>query len=125
MNMFSGSDCTVHGRDLRALKSEPRDCSALSSVPSSKLVHPSDSMLYHGTANLQDNRMVWAALTPRGTQHFISDNYPRDLVDYHDSESHYETIDYIQPVLSSSAYNTYSSYHKGLFRFNKKKSVII
>lgn len=34
-----------------------------------------------------DNRMLWAALTPNGTRHFMSEPYPIQ-------EDHYEVIDY-------------------------------
>lgn len=34
-----------------------------------------------------DNRMLWAALTPHGTRHFVSDQFP-----IHDD--HYEVIEY-------------------------------
>ncbi|CAH1114380.1 unnamed protein product [Psylliodes chrysocephalus] len=95
MNMFGGNDCSSH----RQMKNhpEPRECSGVPSLNGTKMVHPSDTVLYHGS-NLQDNRMVWATLTPRGTQHFISENYPPDLIDYGDGEDHYETIDNVGAV---------------------------
>lgn len=115
MNFFGTSECSLHVRDLRHHKSEPRDCASLNMAPTTKLMHPTEPVLYHGTNGVPDNRMVWAALTPRGTQHFISENYPRDLVDYAETEDHYETVDYMQPVLTHSGYSTYSS--KGLGKF--------
>ncbi|XP_072376117.1 uncharacterized protein [Diabrotica undecimpunctata] len=94
MNMFGGNDCSLH----RQMKNhEPRECTAVPTLNGTKIIHPTDTVLYHGT-NLQDNRMVWATLTPRGTQHFISENYPPDLIDYGD-EDHYETIDNIGAVV--------------------------
>ncbi|KAJ8962396.1 hypothetical protein NQ318_018380 [Aromia moschata] len=102
MNMFGGNECSLHTRDHRQIKNhESRDCSSVANLNSNKLVHPSETVLYHGTPSMQDNRMVWAALTPRGTQHFISENYPRDLIDYGEADDHYETIDNlnVQPVI--------------------------
>ncbi|KAG5891940.1 hypothetical protein JTB14_002217 [Gonioctena quinquepunctata] len=94
MNMLGSNDCSLH----RQMKNhEQRDCSGVPSMNGAKLGHPSDAVLYHGT-NLHDNRMVWATLTPRGTQHFISENYPPDLIDYGETEDHYETIDSIEAV---------------------------
>ncbi|KAK9732064.1 hypothetical protein QE152_g13110 [Popillia japonica] len=116
MNMFSNNECSVHTRDHRQIKNhhEPRDCTSVTNLNgnNAKLVHPTDTVLYHGTANIHtDNRMVWAALTPRGTQHFISETYPRDLVDYVETEDHYETIDnlHVQPVIPGvhPNYHTY------------------
>lgn len=122
--MFNSNDCSLHNRDHhhhnhhhRPTKSqqhnnEPtRDCTS-NLNNTNKLVHPADSVLYHSTTNM-DNRMVWAALTPHGTQHFISENYPRDLIDYNDD--HYETIDNYQSTTAAqpaAGYRTY--YHKGL-----------
>lgn len=100
MNIFGNNECSmVHTRDHhRQIKNhEPRECTSINNMNTNKLVHPSEAVLYTGPSNVQDNRMVWAALTPRGTQHFISENYPRNLIDY---EDHYETVDNlnIQPV---------------------------
>ncbi|KAF2900323.1 hypothetical protein ILUMI_05858 [Ignelater luminosus] len=110
MNIFGSNECSmVHSRDHRQIKNhEPRECSAINNMNTNKLVvHPSEAVLYTGPSNMQDNRMVWAALTPRGTQHFISENYPRNLIDYAENEDHYETIDNlnIQPV-PTVTYNT-------------------
>lgn len=129
MNMFTNNDCSVHARDHhRQIKNhEPRDCTTVNNMNgnNTKLVHPTDAVLYHGTTSIQpDNRMVWAALTPRGTQHFISETYPRDLVDYVEADDHYETIDNIQPVLSTGGqpnYHTYSAYQKGTEMILPKK----
>lgn len=99
--MFGSNECSMHTRDhLRQIKHhEQRECTSVNNINSNnKLVHPSETVLYHGNG-LQDNRMVWAALTPRGTQHFVSENYPRDLVDYVENEDHYETIDNIHSVI--------------------------
>lgn len=135
MNMFGNNECSMHARDhMRQVKHhEPRECTSVNNLNSNKLVHPSEAVLYHGSPNVQDNRMVWAALTPRGTQHFISENYPRDLVDFVENEDHYETIDNVhsvmphqqlqqhqqqqqqqlpQPYHTTTTYNTYNS--KGL-----------
>lgn len=78
MNLFSNSDhCSMHTRDLRSLKNvDSRDCNTLANG-SSKLIHPMNTSFYTPTPNLPDNRMVWAAITPRGTEHFISENYSR------------------------------------------------
>ncbi|CAH1373479.1 unnamed protein product [Tenebrio molitor] len=114
MNMFDGNECSIHGRDHRQIKNhEPRECTSVANLNGNKLVHPSETVMYHGGGNVQDNRMVWAALTPHGTQHFISENYPRDLIDYGEGDDHYETVDNlnIQPVLSSHpTYNHYKDY---------------
>lgn len=121
--MFGGDDCSIHVRDRHhhqlhhQIKSEPRDCSnsVMSTMTTStKLMHTSDggsSIFTRNNSNgSSDNRMVWAALTPRGTQHFVSENYPRDFVV---EEDHYETIDNVQPVLINAGYGTYSPYRKG------------
>lgn len=99
--MFGSNECSLHAREhLRPTKHhEPRECAAVPSLNSNKLVHPSEAVLYHGSAAVPDNRMVWAALTPRGTQHFVSENYPRDLVDFVESDDHYETIESVQSAL--------------------------
>ncbi|KAK4883722.1 hypothetical protein RN001_007041 [Aquatica leii] len=102
MNIFGGNECSiVHTRDIRQIKNhEPRECSSINNINTNKIVHPSEAVLYTSPSNVQDNRMVWAALTPRGTQHFISENYPRNLIDYAETDDHYETIDNlnVQPV---------------------------
>lgn len=124
MNMFGGDDCSLHVRDRHLqhhhhhIKSDPiRDSSVMSTMTSTKLVHGSDGgtsvFTRNGTISSgSDNRMVWAALTPRGTQHFVSENYPRDFVV---EEDHYETIDNVQPVLINAGYGTYSPYRKGWY----------
>ncbi|KAJ2951236.1 hypothetical protein O0L34_g5638 [Tuta absoluta] len=43
--------------------------------------------LYGGTAI--DSRVLWAALTPRGTRHFVADTYPHDETEDH----HYECVE--------------------------------
>lgn len=116
--MFGGNECSLHVRDHhhhRNIKGEPRDCgNSMSTMGSVKLaVHPAENPAIYQGAPVPDNRMVWAALTPRGTQHFISENYPGDLVDYSENEDHYESIDNIQPVLSNAGYGTYSPFQKG------------
>lgn len=53
------------------------------------------STLYSTGPTPPDNRALWAALTPRGTQHFIADIYPQDCVSselYHE-DNHYETVE--------------------------------
>lgn len=114
--MFGTNECSLHTRDHRQIKNhESRDCSSVNNINGNKMVHPSETVLYHGASHVQDNRMVWAALTPRGTQHFISENYPRDLIDYGENDDHYETIDNlnIQPVIPKHPIS-YHQYQKGL-----------
>ncbi|CAG9562511.1 unnamed protein product [Danaus chrysippus] len=41
----------------------------------------------YGTA--LDSRVLWAALTPRGTRHFVADTYPHDETEDH----HYECVE--------------------------------
>ncbi|XP_060525199.1 uncharacterized protein LOC132701370 isoform X2 [Cylas formicarius] len=118
MNLFGGSDrCTLHSREHREIMkhTDTRDCSVLSN--GNKLAIPSDAVLYHGTPNLQDNRLMWAALTPRGTQHFISENYPRNLIKYDESDDHYETIEPLRAepghsVATTRGYDQYETYQK-------------
>lgn len=43
--------------------------------------------LYGGAA--LDSRVLWAALTPRGTRHFVADTYPHDETEDH----HYECVE--------------------------------
>nr|CAI5837977.1 unnamed protein product [Callosobruchus analis] len=105
MNMFGGTDCSIH-RQIKNHEHQ-RDCSnTMSNMNGSKMMHPTDAVLYHGNASqtFQDNRMVWATLTPRGTQHFISENYPPDLIDYGEPEDHYETIDQVEAVAPPPSY---------------------
>ncbi|XP_030762223.1 uncharacterized protein LOC115887032 isoform X2 [Sitophilus oryzae] len=117
MNIFGGTDhCSLHSRDHQPIKNiDPRDCGALTSL-NSKLIHPTDTNFYNGMSSMQDNRMVWAALTPRGTQHFISESYPRDLIDYGEPEDHYETIDSVnanrQPANHKANFEDYFSRQK-------------
>lgn len=123
MNMFVNNSCSMHQRDHRPIKPhESRECTSVNNINSNKLVHPTESVVYHN--GIPDNRMVWAALTPRGTQHFISENYPRDLVDYMEPEDHYETVDHMNSVLPPHPpYPTYEAYQKGLeHNLNKSKS---
>lgn len=104
--MFGNNECSIH----RQMKHhEPRDCSSVSNINSAKFGHPTDAIQYQGHSNTNDNRMVWAALTPRGTQHFVSENYPSDLIDYGESDDHYETIDHVVEVPRPNSY-----YAKGL-----------
>ncbi|KAK9871373.1 hypothetical protein WA026_011629 [Henosepilachna vigintioctopunctata] len=116
MNMFGGSDCSLHSRDPRPIKvHEHRECPSTNTMNGHKMIHPNESTLYNGNA-LQDNRLVWAALTPGGrTQHFISENYPKEFVDYREADNHYETIDHlnIKPAIPSHP-PTYQMYQKGL-----------
>lgn len=122
--MFGNNDCSLHARDHhRQLKThEQRECASVNNLNSGKLVHPTETVLYHGSTGIQDNRMVWAALTPRGTQHFISENYPRDLVDYLENEDHYETVENVHPVHPPppQCYNTYGTYSKGLANIHSR-----
>lgn len=116
--MFEGTDCSMHSRIHRQVKSHPeqRDCSSINGMTTSKLMHPSEAVMYIGPSKIHDNRMVWAALTPHGTQHFISDNYPRIA----EPEDHYEAID--QPVSTVN----YSPCQKGLdsMEFSRKHAGI-
>lgn len=45
------------------------------------------SAIYGGAA--LDSRVLWAALTPRGTRHFVADTYPHDETEDH----HYECVE--------------------------------
>lgn len=104
LKFFGSNDCSMH----RQMKHhEPRDCSSMSnSINTAKFGHPADALLYQGNSNTNDNRMVWATLTPRGTQHFVSENYPSDLIDYGENEDHYETIDNIVELSRPNSYYT-------------------
>ncbi|XP_065170290.1 uncharacterized protein [Atheta coriaria] len=111
MNMFGNNDCSMHNRPVKNV--EPRDCTNMvTNINSNKLVHPSETVLYHGNGIHADNRMVWAALTPRGTQHFISESYPNDLVDYIEADDHYETIDQLNTQPPPIAAGHYSPYYQ-------------
>lgn len=55
-----------------------------------------------------DNRVLWAALTPHGTQHFVSEAYPSQ-------DDHYEVIDYGLKV--DQKYNTTTSKHSQVKSF--------
>ncbi|XP_045769416.1 uncharacterized protein LOC123870239 isoform X1 [Maniola jurtina] len=48
----------------------------------------SGSNALYGSAAL-DSRVLWAALTPRGTRHFVADTYPHDETEDH----HYECVE--------------------------------
>lgn len=58
-------------------------------------VVPANGNLYPPGPAPPDNRALWAALTPRGTQHFIADIYPQDCVssDLYPEDNHYETVE--------------------------------
>lgn len=134
MNIFSSNDCSMHDRDNhhaihRQLKAhhevrEVQTSNNTSFTPNTKLVHPSETVLYHHNGptsgslhQVMDNRMVWAALTPRGTQHFFSaeDSYDPtdDMADYGpEVEDHYETIDGMAQQNNQLAYKTYGTYPK-------------
>jgi len=125
INMFGNNECSMHNRNdhmnhhlthHRPVKQQERECTSVSNI-NNKLIHPADSVYYNGNGALQgDNRMVWAALTPHGTQHFISENYPRDMPDYGSPEvdDHYETIENLnaQPVHYQQQYATPFNYPK-------------
>ncbi|XP_044761564.1 uncharacterized protein LOC123318865 isoform X2 [Coccinella septempunctata] len=84
---------------------EQRDC------PSSNgKINPNNPSWHNGNVGLHDNRIVWAALTPGGgTQHFISENYPKEFVDYREADDHYETIDNLtmKPAIPAPVYQSY------------------
>ncbi|XP_045483584.1 uncharacterized protein LOC123688891 [Harmonia axyridis] len=124
MNMFGSNDCSLHSREPRPMKIlEQRECTSSNGINGSKMIHPNDPTMYNGNVGLQDNRMVWAALTPGGgTQHFISENYPKEFVDYREADDHYETIDNIT-IKPAVAPNVYHSYHKGMpYHTNERSS---
>lgn len=101
--MFGHNECSMH----RQMKHhDSRECSSVSNINPAKFGHPADAILYQSHSNATDNRMVWAALTPRGTQHFVSENYPNDLIDYGENEDHYETIDNLADVQRPHSYHT-------------------
>ncbi|ENN74484.1 hypothetical protein D910_03889 [Dendroctonus ponderosae] len=114
MHLFGHTEhCSLHTSSLKHL--EPRDCNTLPNG-NSKLGHPMNTSFYTPTPRLQDNRMVWAAITPRGTEHFISENnYSRNLVCYEPPpEDHYESIDNLPPQRrhENSNHVAYYGYHK-------------
>ncbi|XP_066253874.1 uncharacterized protein [Euwallacea similis] len=117
MHLFTSPDhcSSLHGQDLRALKHlDQSNCNTLANG-NSKLIHPINSSFYSPTPNLHDNRMVWAAITPRGTEHFISENYSRNLMCYEPSEDHYESIDNLptqQHCNENNGHVAYYGYHK-------------
>lgn len=86
--MFGGNECSLHGREQRPMKimEQRNDITAASGggMNGRGKMNPNDPGWQNGnTVGLHDNRIVWAALTPGGgTQHFISENYPKDFVDY-------------------------------------------
>lgn len=102
MIMFGGSEYNMH-RQMKHV--EPKDCSSVSNINSTKFGQPADAILYPGN-NSNDNRIIWAALTPRGTQHFVSENYPNELIDYGENEDHYETIDNVTDITTPDSYYT-------------------
>lgn len=53
----------------------------------SSAVKASGSNALYGAAI--DSRVLWAALTPRGTRHFVADTYPHDETEDH----HYECVE--------------------------------
>lgn len=123
--MFGSGECSMHSRDHRQMKNpETRESNSVNNLNGNKLIHPSEAVLYHGNVTSSqlhaDNRMVWAALTPRGTQHFVSENYPRDLGDYVNAEDHYETINShsAHPIreVAPKTYTSYMTCSKGLGR---------
>ncbi|XP_018329070.1 uncharacterized protein LOC108739590 isoform X2 [Agrilus planipennis] len=106
------TDCTLHSRDIHQTKSpDQRECSGFNGTVSHKYLHPTEAVLYTGSPTMHDNRLVWAALTPRGTQHFISESYPKNLINYVENDVHYEAVDNLtaHPLQSP----TYDDYQKG------------
>lgn len=102
MSMFGHTDCTMH-RQMKQF--EPRDCSTMNNSNTGKFGH-ANNMPYQTNSNTSDNRMVWAALTPRGTQHFVTETFPNDLIDCSENEDHYETIDNITEITSPNLHYT-------------------
>ncbi|CAH1127091.1 unnamed protein product [Ceutorhynchus assimilis] len=112
MNLLGSSEhCSLHGRDLRPLKNlEPN-----TALTNGKMIHPVNTSFYTPAPTMQDNRMVWAAITPRGTEHFISENYSRNLMCYEPPEDHYETIENLAPhpqIPMNANHVAYYGYHK-------------
>ncbi|XP_050296085.1 uncharacterized protein LOC126735999 isoform X2 [Anthonomus grandis grandis] len=125
MHLINSSEhCSLHTRDLRPIKNiESRDCNSLSNG-NSKLIHPVNASFYTPTPSLQDNRMVWAAITPRGTEHFVSENYSRNLMAYEPPENHYESIE-PRPHNIENNVAFYGGYHKGIFKPSNGKQLIL
>lgn len=102
--MFGHADCSMH-RQMKQF--EPRDCSTETNSNTDKCNDSADTMLYQGNSNLNDNRMIWAALTPRGTQHFVRAKHQNELIDYSENEDHYETIDNIHDITTPIIHYTH------------------
>ncbi|KAL1491768.1 hypothetical protein ABEB36_012317 [Hypothenemus hampei] len=116
MNLFGNGDHCTLGRSVKTMEATHRECNTLSNG-SSKLIHPMNTSFYTPTPNMPDNRTVWAAITPRGTEHFISEtNYSsgfRNIVNYEVPEDHYETIDNLPPHnRHGGSHVAYYGYHK-------------
>uniref|UniRef100_A0A182J102 Uncharacterized protein n=1 Tax=Anopheles atroparvus TaxID=41427 RepID=A0A182J102_ANOAO len=96
---YSYHDSNLKQPPLHALGSEPV-VAAKSAVfmPGGTILYPTGHVhhpAHHHQAHPQhqpvygpDNRTLWAALTPHGTQHFITESYGGN------PEDHYEVIDY-------------------------------
>ncbi|KFB49563.1 AGAP008385-PA-like protein [Anopheles sinensis] len=95
---YSYHDSNLKQPPLHALGTEPVVASkAAVFMPGGTILYPTGHVHHHSTHPHQhggqpvygpDNRTLWAALTPHGTQHFITESYGGN------PEDHYEVIDY-------------------------------
>uniref|UniRef100_A0A182YDU1 Uncharacterized protein n=1 Tax=Anopheles stephensi TaxID=30069 RepID=A0A182YDU1_ANOST len=88
---YSYHDSNLKQPPLHALGHEPSTAKAAVFMPGGTILYPTNHLHHHHhqpPAAHPDNRTLWAALTPHGTQHFITESYGGN------PEDHYEVIDY-------------------------------
>ncbi|XP_053673221.1 uncharacterized protein LOC128723497 [Anopheles nili] len=97
---YSYHDSNLKQPPLHALGHEPSSAKAAVFMPGGTILYPTSHVHHHHHHQQQqphqphqpsygpDNRTLWAALTPHGTQHFITESYGGN------PEDHYEVIDY-------------------------------
>ncbi|ETN65571.1 hypothetical protein AND_002656 [Anopheles darlingi] len=100
---YSYHDSNLKQPPLHALASEPTTAKTAGFLAGGTILYPTNHVVHHGTnphhpnhhhhlhqpvAYGPDNRTLWAALTPHGTQHFITESYGGH------PDDHYEVIDY-------------------------------
>uniref|UniRef100_A0A182NU00 Uncharacterized protein n=1 Tax=Anopheles dirus TaxID=7168 RepID=A0A182NU00_9DIPT len=91
---YSYHDSNLKQPPLHALGHEQSTAKAAVFMPGGTILYPTNHLHHHHQQQPHqptygpDNRTLWAALTPHGTQHFITESYGGN------PEDHYEVIDY-------------------------------
>lgn len=88
--------------------------------PKSRPLVPTGTLYPTAGPTPPDNRALWAALTPRGTQHFIADIYPQDCVssEAYPDDNHYETVEAMN--YKAAMHEKFNPYPMQINHFEKK-----